>query len=149
MSESVIEEVAEQSRSSFPPLQALQKRWEVAVAEALEPVSAFDPTIREGGVFVQPEKNIHNGKKWIKHEAIQEKCEIPFKELSAARALRHEGGSLGVDFRPHLFDKKLNSHILCDSGSQICAWPPDPEDKPLADTHLRAVNGTKINCFNT
>ena len=121
MSECIIEEVAGRSQSSSSPRQNLQKRWEAAVAEALEPVSAFDPSAREN--------------------------DIPFEELSAARALSHEGGKLGVDFRPHLFDKNVNSHILCDSGSQICAWPPDPGDKPVQGTHLRAVNGTKINCY--
>ena len=124
VSEEVIDKgVAERSRPSIISLkQTVQKKWESAVAEALEPVSAFDPTIRE-------HKN------------------IPFEELSAARALRHEGGKMGVDFRPHIVDKNLNSHILCDSGSQICAWPPDPGDKPVPGTHLRAVNGTKINCY--
>ena len=113
MSDCVIEEGIGQSRDSFPLLKQLQKQWEIAVAEALEPVSAFDPTIREpGGRLVQPEKNFYNGKHWVKQEAIDRPVEIPFEELSAASAVKHQNGQLGVDFRPHLFDNVLKTHVL-------------------------------------
>ena len=149
VSDCVIEESIGWSHNSYPPLkQQLQKNWEAAIAEALEPIAAFDPTIRVAGDrIIRPEKNFYNGKEWLKEEAINQCVEIPFDELSAAQAVRHQNGQLGVDFRPHLYDNVLKSHILCDSGSQICAWPPDPGDKPIAGAHLRAVNGSVLKCY--
>ena len=119
VSECVIEEGIRQSRS-FPPLDQVQKRWESAVASAIEPIASFDPSIRDS---VTPD------------------------ELSATQAIKHSPGHLGVDIRPHLFDSQLKKHLLCDSGSQITAWPPDEGDLPMSGTYLRAVNGAKLNCY--
>ena len=124
MSDCVIDEGIGRSHNTFPPLKQLQKRWEVAVAEALEPVAAYDPS-RESGRGL----------------------EVPFEELSAARAIKHPEGARGVDFRPHIFDSNLKSLILCDSGSQICAWPPDPGDQPVPGLNLKAVNGSVLKCY--
>ena len=41
----------------------------------------------------------------------------------------------------------LKTHLLCDSGSQICAWPPDPGDQPVAGSNLKAVNGSILKCY--
>ena len=53
---------------------------------------------------------------------------VPPDELPAFQAVNHERGRLGVDFRPHLYDPGLKELLLCDSGSQITAVPPDPGD---------------------
>ena len=50
----------------------------------------------------------------------------PPEELPAFQAVNHERGRQGVDFRPHLYDPGFKKLLLCDSGSQITAVPPDP-----------------------
>ena len=70
----------------------------------------------------------------------------PPEELPAFQAVNHERGRQGVDFRPHLYDPVLKELLLCDSGSQITAVPPDPGDKAVPGLVLRAVNGSKIEC---
>ena len=55
----------------------------------------------------------------------------------------------GVDIRPHIFDPVLQKFILCDSGSQVSALPPDPGDKVIANKFLKAANGTRIQCYGT
>ena len=52
-----------------------------------------------------------------------------------------------VDIRPHFFDPVMKEYILCDSGSQISAFPPDPGDSQLPNIFLKAANGTRIACF--
>ena len=57
-------------------------------------------------------------------------------------------GHQGVDMRPH-FVRKEGTEILVDSGSQICAWPPDPGDQIDPNIRLKAVNGNHIQCFGS
>ena len=57
------------------------------------------------------------------------------------------GQSDPVDIRPHIFDPVMQKFILCDSGSQVGAFPPDPGDKPVPNLFLKAANGTKIVCY--
>ena len=78
---------------------------------------------------------------------IPEKPPDPPQSLSAAQALDWPDGKFGVDFRPHLHQKDLG-YILCDSGSQVSAFPPEPGDKPN-NRCLKAANGTKIQCYGT
>ena len=52
-----------------------------------------------------------------------------------------------VDIRPHIYDPVMKKFILCDSGSQVGAFPPDPGDKPISNLFLKAANGTKIVCY--
>ena len=73
--------------------------------------------------------------------------ELPPDELSASAAANFPRGHLGVDVRPHLYDGVLKKHLLCDSGSQITAYPPDPGDKPVSGLNLKAVNGAEIKCY--
>ena len=73
--------------------------------------------------------------------------EIPPESLPAFMALDWEVGALGVDMRPHVFDGVSKTWHLIDSGSQVTVIKPDPGDKVLPDLFLRAVNGTKIQCF--
>ena len=68
----------------------------------------------------------------------------PPDSLSAAEALDWPMGKSNVDFRPHLYQKE-HGHILCDSGSQVSAFPPEPGDVPI-NRFLKAANGTKIKC---
>ena len=116
------------------------------MSAALAPVSAYDPSIRESGMsFLGPEKEFFTN---IKSNAqVITKLEVPPEELSAAQAIDHPRGHLGVDIRPHLHDSLSGHDLLCDSGSQITAWPPDPGDKPLPKTFLKAVNGSRLNCY--
>ena len=71
----------------------------------------------------------------------------PPDELPAFQAIHWRKGHRGVDLRPHLFDPVQNKFLLCDSGSQITAYPPEPGDKVVPGQVLKAVNGTKIECF--
>ena len=50
------------------------------------------------------------------------------------------------DIRPHILDPVMG-HLLCDSGSMVSAFPPEPGDKPLAGHYLKAANGSKMRCF--
>ena len=52
-----------------------------------------------------------------------------------------------VDMRPHFYDKKLKKNLLVDSGSAVTAWPPEPGDSVDPAMKLRAVNGTRLNCY--
>ena len=118
--------------------QVLQRQWEAQVTAALSSVSSFDPTLRDNC----PERQFYSSIKGETKEVVK-----PPTEMSAAQAINHQSGHLGVDIRPHLFDSVLKQHVLCDSGSQITAWPPDPGDSPLPNTFLKAVNGSKLNCY--
>ena len=55
--------------------------------------------------------------------------------------------SSDVDIRPHFFDPVRKEFILCDSGSQISAFPPEPGDSQLPNVFLKAANGSKIACY--
>ena len=59
----------------------------------------------------------------------------------------HHGSSNSVDIRPHIFDPVRNEFILCDSGSQVSAWPPDPGDSQDPNLLLKAANGSKMACY--
>ena len=125
-----------------------QASWQEQVAAALESVASYDP--REYGV----EKNVqeksvycHKSKKWVK---IKEIGHIPAgtappDRVHMSEALLWAVGRQGVDLRPHLLYK---GHFhLCDTGSQVTAWPPDPGDQVDPSIRLKAINGTKLKCF--
>ena len=99
----------------------LQKVWSEAVGQELAQVAAFNP--------------------------LPGQC--PPEELPAFQAVHWEVGAMGVDLRPHVYDPVLKSWLLCDSGSQISAIPPEPGDVEDKKTFLKAVNGTKIKCYGT
>ena len=122
VSDSVIEEGIRRSHRSSPPLEHVQESWHQAVAAALEPIASYDPSIR----------------------AFPNKLD----ELLAAQAVKHPPGHLGVDLRPHLFDGSQKIHILCDSGSQICAWPPDKGDNPIPALHRERLGSGCSMKFN-
>ena len=52
-----------------------------------------------------------------------------------------------VDIRPHIFDPVKKEFVLCDSGSQVSAFPPDPGDSPDPNLVLKAANGSKMTCY--
>ena len=76
----------------------------------------------------------------------QQGHQSPPATVPAREALSWSMGNQGVDMRPYLVTKQ-GQEILVDSGSQICAWPPDPGDQPDPNVRLRAVNGNQIQCF--
>ena len=41
----------------------------------------------------------------------------------------------------------LAATVLCDSGSQVSAFPPEPGDVPMPDLFLKAANGSRMSCF--
>ena len=57
------------------------------------------------------------------------------------------GDTSHVDIRPHIFDPILSLHLLCDSGSQVSAFPPEPGDTPTPGVFLKAANGSKMSCY--
>ena len=52
-----------------------------------------------------------------------------------------------MDIRPHIFDPIKKEFVLCDSGSQVSAFPPDPGDNPNPNLVLKAANGSKMTCY--
>ena len=128
----------------------LQASWQQAVASALAPVASFDPSIRDrtrkGWV---EERNFYNSQtqEWESVQEIHPEINLPPEELSAAEASSWPKGKMGVDIRPHLWDNKSKLNWLCDSGSQITALPPEPGDQPAPNMFLKAVNGTKLQCY--
>ena len=52
-----------------------------------------------------------------------------------------------MDIRPHIFDPVLKQFLLCDSGSMVRAFPPDPGDLPVRNQFLKAVNGSRMACY--
>ena len=52
-----------------------------------------------------------------------------------------------MDIRPHIFDPVLKQFLLCDSGSMVSAFPPDPGDLPVRNQFLKAANGSRMACF--
>ena len=83
----------------------------------------------------------------VQEQEPHESYHKPPDELSAAEAEAWPSGYQGVDFRPFLFDKATGQYSLVDSGSQVSAHPPDPGDKPLPNVMLKAVNGSRLQCF--
>ena len=67
--------------------------------------------------------------------------------VTAYEALQMQDSQEDLDMRPYLFDGNSKQHILLDSGSQVCAWPPDPGDLAEPGKRLKAVNGSKLNCY--
>ena len=127
-----------------------QKLWLNAISEDLIKVADYDP--RPFGVMRTEEaKSFYssNLKEWVSVETpqIDPLVKQPPEEVSAAEAFDSDPELVGVDFRPHLLDPKTGQYILCDSGSQVSAWPPEPGDKPVQNITLKAVNGSKIKCF--
>ena len=66
----------------------------------------------------------------------------PLPEVGEVQA---EGDN--VDIRPHLFDPILGVSLLCDSGSQVSAFPPEPGDQPIPNVFLKAANGSRMACY--
>ena len=56
-------------------------------------------------------------------------------------------GDSNVDIRPHVYDPVLRQHLLCDSGSMVSAFPPEPGDNPIPGTFLKAANGSRMSCY--
>ena len=52
-----------------------------------------------------------------------------------------------MDIRPHIWDPVLKQFLLCDSGSQVSAFPPDPGDLPVRNQFLKAANGSRMACY--
>ena len=129
----------------------IQDTWVNALTVELEAVAAVDPRPvgvqrpREPGkvVFSQTEKKWIPVEKGFSAELEGVRPEIP-KTLPALSAMDWKDSHLGVDFRPHLYDPGLGCHLLVDSGSQVCALPPDPGDKPMKGVFLKAANGSRI-----
>ena len=69
------------------------------------------------------------------------------EEISAAEAALHRDGFRGVDCRPKVFDGISKSWKLCDSGSMVTVIKKGPNDKPDPTRFLKAVNGSKIECY--
>ena len=87
----------------------VRSSWQQAVAKALEPVAAFDPSIRDiPRKGWMEEKNYHDRitNTWNQVTEIHPEIQLPPEELSAAEASAWPEGQLGVDIRPHLLDKK-------------------------------------------
>ena len=125
-----------------------QSVWQEKVSAALESVASYDP--REYGKerSVQ-EKSVycHRRKSWVK---IKEMGHIPAgtappDKVHVSEALLWAAGRQGVDLRPHLLYK--GQLHLCDTGSQVTAWPPEPGDKVDPSIRLKAINGTKLKCY--
>ena len=131
----------------------LQDLWVSAVTAELDQVAAVDPRpvgqarIEQDSLFYS---NIN--KKWSKSESGLKpsispvKPEVPVR-LTAVEALNWPDAHLGVDFRPHLFDNDSKKFVLVDSGSQVCAFPPEPGDRVVPGIVLKAANGSKIKCY--
>ena len=123
--------------------------YDTKVMSALETVASYDP--RPIGQSRVEEKKWYNSKtkEWVNMESYQFSAfkEEPPDELPAFMAVKWEAGTLGVDLRPHLLDPASKLHLLVDSGSQVSAWPPDPGDVPVQGMNLKAVNGSKIQCY--
>ena len=129
----------------------MQQVWSLTVAEALEEVASFDP--RPVGTEV-PEKEewLYNRKNGLWEQRHTQKFKPvlsspPPSSLSALEASVWSVGESGVDMRPHLRDQETNSLMLLDSGAQCSTFPPEPGDKVDPSMTLRAVNGSKLNCY--
>ena len=122
-----------------------------ALSLELAGVAALDP--RPDGTRCPPEKPkwfyCHSVNKWVDMNPHPPEvvARQPPSELPAFQAVHWEDNHLGVDLRPHVYDEKMGKFLLVDSGSQCTAFPPDPGDKPVEGSFLRAVNGSKINCY--
>ena len=43
--------------------------------------------------------------------------------------------------------KKVPVTLFMPGAPEVCAWPPDPGDLPEPGKRLKAVNGSKLNCY--
>ena len=41
----------------------------------------------------------------------------------------------------------MRRFLLCDSGSMVSAFPPDPGDLPVKNQFLKAANGSRMACY--
>ena len=131
----------------------IQKKWEAAVSSISLEIASFDPRPRVVELPEKPkQKQVYysSDKTWRNIQSPFESDDLilpPPEELSAFEARSWERGRQGVDMRPHLFEQNRQEMILVDSGSQVSTFPPEPGDTVDPNMSLRAVNGTKINCY--
>ena len=138
-------------------IQSVQDTWSASVASIALEVAEFDPRILGSDEMPSPsrppDKKFYCSKRkewYSKSDPLDDGISVikkPVPELSAFNAVKHQSGVNGEDYRPHLYDGERKELLLIDSGSQICTYPPDPGDKPDPDMFLRAVNGTRIQCY--
>ena len=67
--------------------------------------------------------------------------------FSALEAASMRDPNLSWDMRPHVMDGNSGQYILLDSGAQVSACPPDPGDPIDPSIALKAVNGSRLNCY--
>ena len=133
---------------------SLQDQWSASVASVCAEIASFDPRLY-GTVRSEKKKQIYAAKEkeWSNIPSLPfddsevALAEVPPDSLPAFQAMGWDTGRQGVDIRPHLWDPKEDRFMLVDSGSQCCAWPPDPGDKVDPNMTLRAVNGSKLKCY--
>ena len=139
----------ESSEAEWSHLSQVQGSWSSRVEAELASVATFDP--RPHGSQSVINKQYYNSKTklWQDYgvQDYQAVVDPPPQELEAGKAIFWTKGSGGVDMRPHVWDPGLKEFLLCDSGSQITACKPDPGDKPVPGFFLKAVNGSKIECY--
>ena len=131
----------------------VQEVWVNSLSLELERVAAVDPRPVGQARAIDPGKQVFGRSGWspveggFAAESISGvRSEIP-TSLPAMAAMDWCEAHLGVDFRPHLYDPEMKKHLLVDSGSQVCALPPDPGDKAAGGVFLKAANGSKIKCY--
>ena len=128
-----------------------QVAWVNAVRQELKAVAEFDP--RPPGSSA-PESCCHFkiGQRNIQGQQLccaaspEPQIQVPPDELPGFQAVGWNN-ALGVDLRPHVWEPVLKKFLLCDSGSQITAFPPEPGDTPTPGNFLRAVNGSRIKTY--
>ena len=143
-----LEESSESVNSQSGQSLNVQNTWSLMVAAALEPVASFDPR-PYGPTEKNSEKMVFRNDRWYKIESqsFSPTVEKPPNSMSAWEACQRDLGEQGVDFRPHLKDKKTGTFMLVDSGSQCSACPPDPGDQVDTSIALKAINGTQLRCY--
>ena len=121
-----------------------------ALSIELGEVAAVDP--RPAGSHARPEdKMIYSSQqnKWVnlqdsfrgQNARPEPPVEVPPDSVPAFQAHLWPDNHLGVDIRPHVWDKESSQFLLVDSGSQCTAFPPDPGDREVKGVFLKAVNG--------
>ena len=88
-------------------------------------------------------------KEWFRSERVGQIRQPLPDVLPAYQAMcwAESNPDTNIDFRPHLFDTVMKTHLLVDSGSQISAFPPQPGDVEVKGQFLKAVNGSKIKYY--
>ena len=111
-------------------------------------IASFDPR-PQANPRPASSKKVFKNQKWVDLEPPQLCPTVPESPdaLPAFIATQHSPGDAGVDYRPHIFDKASKKFCLLDSGSQVTAWPPDPGDVVDPTIRLKAVNGSRIDCY--